>query len=85
MIVTFSVSEFKELFTTSDYKHLIKSVEDHFNENASYKHIETKVVAYYNPERNQGIVIVENINEYIYVEKLEIAYGSDFITVKFIF
>ena len=83
MIVTFAVSEFKDLFTTSDYKHLIKAVEDHFNENASYQGVETKVVAYYNPQRNEGIVIVKNINEYIYIEKLEVAYGSDFITVKF--
>jgi hypothetical protein len=83
MIVKFTVSEFKDLFTTSDYKHLIKAVEDHFNENASYQGVETKVVAYYNPGKNEGVVIVKNINEYIYVENLEVAYGTDFITVKF--
>ena len=83
MIITFSVSEVKELFTTYDYKQLIKAVENHFNENAEYQGVHVTPTAYYNPERNEGILLVPNVNEYIYVTDLEVAYGSDFITVKF--
>jgi hypothetical protein len=83
MIITFSVSEVKELFTTYDYKQLIKAVENHFNENAEYQGVHVTTTAYYNPERNEGILLVPNVNEYIYVTDLEVAYGSDFITVKF--
>jgi len=83
MIVTFSVSEVKELFTTYDYKQLIKAVEKHFNENAEYQGVHVTTTAYYNPEQNEGILLAPNVNEYVYVSDLQIAYGSDFITVKF--
>jgi len=84
MIVHFSVTEVAELFTTYDYKRLIKAVEDHFNESAKNQGVYTSgVVAYYNPEQNEGVVCFQDIYEYVYLEPLQLAYGIDFITIKF--
>jgi hypothetical protein len=84
MIAHFSVSEVEELFTTYDYKRLIKAVEEHFNECAKNQGLHTTATkAYYNPEENEGIVCFEDTYEYIYLEPLQLAYGIDFITIKF--
>jgi len=84
MIVHFSVTEVAELFTTYDYKRLIKAVEDHFNESAKNQCVDTSgVIAYYNPERNQGVIHFDDTYDYVYLESLQLAYGIDFITIKF--
>ena len=84
MIAHFSVAEVAELFTTYDYKRLIKAVEEHFNECAKLQGLHTAAIkAYYNPEENEGIVSFEDTYEYMYIQPLQLAYGIDFITVKF--
>ena len=42
----------------------IKAVENHFNENAEYQGVHVTATAYYNPERNEGILLVPNVNQY---------------------
>ncbi len=83
MIVTFSVSEVTELFTTYDYKQLLKAVNDHFQTESKYQGNDMTSTAYYNPEQNKGIIICEYTSSYIYLPDLQHAYGSDFVTVKF--
>jgi hypothetical protein len=84
MYKLFSVDEVPELFTVYDYKQLIKAVEAHFNESAKYQDVVVNgVVAYYNPELNQGIIHQRDDYEYILLEPLQLAYGTDFITIKF--
>lgn len=84
MYKLFSVDEVPELFTVYDYKQLIKAVEAHFNESAKYQDVVVNgVVAYYNPELNQGIIYQRDDYEYIFLEPLQLAYGTDFITIKF--
>jgi hypothetical protein len=84
MYKLFSVDEVPELFTVYDYKQLIKAVEAHFNESAKYQDVVVNgVVAYYNPELNQGIIHQRDDYEYIFLEPLQLAYGTDFITIKF--
>ncbi len=84
MIVQFSVAEVAELFTTYDYKRLVTEVEKHFVESAKYQNVYTTgVVAYYNPERNEGVILFNDTYDYVYLESLQLAYGIDFITVKF--
>ena len=84
MNVRFSVTEVQELFTTFDYKQLIKAVEAHFNESAKFQGVHVSgVIAFYNPERNEGIIHFDNTYDYIYLDKLQHAYGNDFVTIKF--
>lgn len=84
MYIFFSVVEVPELFTVYDYKQLIKAVEAHFNESAKYQDVVTNgVVAYYNPELNQGMLYHRDTYDYVFLQPLELAYGTDFITVKF--
>ena len=83
MVIHFSVTEVAELFTTYDYKQLITAVEDHFNESAKIQGITTTGTAYYNPGRNDGVVEFHDTSDYIYLQDLQLAYGVDFITVKF--
>lgn len=79
----FSVSEITELFTTYDYKQLINAVEDHFNQSAKHQGFGVNCQAYYNPEANQGIVVYPDMYDYVYLPDLQLAYGVDFITIKF--
>jgi hypothetical protein len=83
MIVTFTVTEVEELFTTYDYKQLLKAVNDHFQVESKYQGNDVKSTAYYNPETNTGVIICDHTDSYIYLPDLQHAYGSDFVTVKF--
>jgi hypothetical protein len=77
----FSVTEIPELFTTYDYKRLINTVEDHFNESSKQQGFDVSCRAYYNPEANQGVLIYPDVS--VYLQDIQIGYGVDFITVKF--
>jgi hypothetical protein len=83
MIIRFSVTEVTGLFTTYDYERLIREVEGHFNTSAKFQGFDTTCTAYYNPERNEGIIFHNDTYDYVYLESLELAYGIDFITIKF--
>jgi|UniRef100_A0A6C0B334 hypothetical protein len=84
MYIFFSVTEVEELFTTYDYKQLIKAVEAHVNECAKSQNVRASgVMAYYNPQSNQGVVHIDETYRSVYVPPIQHAYGTDFITIKF--
>jgi len=84
MYIFFSVTEVEELFTTYDYKQLIKAVEAHVNDCAKSQNVRVLgVMAYYNPESNKGVVHIDDSYRSVYVPPLQHAYGSEDVTVKF--
>ena len=83
MYIFFSVTEVEELFTTYDYKQLIKAVEAHVNECAKSQNVRASgVMAYYNPQSNQGVVHIDESYRSVYVPPIQHAYGSEEVTVK---
>jgi len=86
MIITFTIKEYPELFTVSDYKQILRDVKEHFNSECSIHGISVMYTrVYYNPELNQGVVDYEftNFEGRAYIAEMDVAIPNDYLTIIF--
>ena len=85
-MITFTIKEEAELFTTFDYKQLMKAVETHVIKLYEDYVVPDTIIAYYNPAQNKGCVtfVVLSMDYPLFdIPTMEFAYGTDFLTVVF--
>ena len=85
-MVHFSIKEFPELFTVTDYKNLLTYVAEYFREEISKQRINLLYVnPYYNPELNKGFLEYElsNYSDSIYLPDMDMPYPGGCITITF--
>jgi hypothetical protein len=85
-MVNFSIKEYPELFTVTDYKNLLAYVREHFMIEVSKQRINILYITpYYNPELNKGIVDYElsNYSGGIYLPDMDMPYPNGCITITF--
>jgi len=86
MITTFTIKEYPELFTVSDYKQILRDVKEHFISECSTQGIGVLYTrVYYNPELNQGVVDYDftNFEGRAYIPAMDIPIPNDYLTIIF--
>jgi len=86
MLLSFSIKEFPELFTVTDYKYVLKNVKQHFLDECKIQRVDVLYAkTFYNPETNEGIVDYNFIDfeGRAYLPQMDLPLSNDYITIIF--
>lgn len=85
MAVRFRIKEVLELFTTYEYKELLRTVEDYLEEQLLEKKVGfAEIMAFYNPARNEGVALYSyEPDTYVEFPNLDFPIANECVTVEF--